>query len=458
MARFGSFVFGDGTKFGTTGLTVAEQALFDVMAGQTPALPGRSVPVRAACAEIHVFNPATWAVGVKLPYVAAGATRQASLTGLGFQQETLTFTVANPNDYYLGGAGDSYLLPGAWLCVQWTVSTATADTTVLGGVYRVSTRPSRERQAGVSTLQVTAVDWAQPELSRKSGSGWVPWGDLQGALTAYEASGLPQFPGANAWGSVLGGWVLGHVGVADALRVVPWYTQTGFAVPTVTAFQQVGDPGKPQTAYDVLTWLWPFVGGFTLAYGVDGRLLLYRGGADGTDSGCYISTDTTVVGATPLPWTSPLTRQLSHPSFAASEYYQHHTPDPAATPGTSGAEDHGPALLGRMVSAAAVNPYDATRDNTDVVVDTIPEPEGVLITQVSVMQPLSFCTWRLSTALGPADTISVQLDSAFPPPPLGKLIRIHAPDEVDGWYRLVSFSQPLGAALASYQCQWWSDS
>ena len=470
MARVGSFTVGDGTKVGTTGLTSPEQAAWDVLAGQSPALPSRAVPVRTRCAEICTFDPNTWTVGAPLLYQAAGATRQASLTGIGFQQETLTFEISNAAYYYANPTALALIAPGAWLAVQWTVGTATATTQQLGGVFRVATSPSRNRLVGVSSFSVTAQDWAQPALALQSGGGWVRYGfDPPPTWTsyrlAYVAAGKPLFPtyamdgsGADlSWGTQAAALLVYALGFGTSVDV-PHRAATGGPVLVGsgdfgTAFLQVGDPGKPTSAYDWFTWLWPYVGGFYLAYRSEtGHLVFLAGANNGYDSGTYLTTDTTPLGATPLPWTTPLARSLNKPEATKVQYWfkGRVSNTPAGVSGGILSDDT--AFRGEAISNAAANPHDGTRNSTLIIVeqDTVQQAAGFVTFS-------AFCEWRLRQALGAADTLTIPVDAAYPPPPLSTLVRVKAGSDVDGWYRLTSFTQPLSGGLASWQCQWWSD-
>ena len=468
MARWGDFVFGDGTKFGTTGLTVAEQDAFDVYAGQSPALPLRSVPVRSGCATICRFNPVTWTAGAALPHVAAGATRQASLTGVGFQQETLSFQVSNAAAYYADSALMDLVEPGAWLAIAWAVATPTADVANLGGVFRVTTGASRARLAGTgaASFTVEAVDWAQTTMSLQSGGGWVNYAtDWDAARLAYIAGGGTQVPSRNpsstdtatTYGTLAAALLVELLGFGDQVDMV-FDAATWAPVPEATgefstAFLQVGDPGKPLNAYDWFTWLWPYLGGFYLGYRSEtGNLVFLPGGNIGVDSGYYLTTETVEIGSTPLAWTTPLPRQLNKPEATKVEYFfkgaTGNTPSGAGS--VAGTDLDDTAFRGEAVSDHPDFPFDGTLNQTLKIVET-----GTVQQAAGFATFTDFCRWRLRTVLGAADTLTLAVDPAVPPPPLSTVVRVNAPDDVAGWYRLTGFTQPLGAALASWQLGWW---
>lgn len=468
MPRWGDFIFSPSVKFGTTGLTADEQDAFDVFAGESPALPGRTVPVRSGCAEIVRWNPTTWTAGAALPYIAAGATRQATLAGVGFQQETLTFQISNAAAYYADPLLMDLVEPGAWIAVSWTVATPTADVAVLGGVFRVVSGASRERLAGpgASTFTVQCVDWAQIALGLQSGGGWITYPDWDAARLAYIAAGGKQLrsrnPGststATTWGTLAAALLVTLLGFGTK-ALIAFDADTWAPVPNATggealAFLQVGDPGKPTSAYDWFTWLWPYLGGFYLGYRSEtGKLMFIPGGNTGVDSGYYLTTETTALGSTPLPWTTPLLRQLSRPECTKVEYHFKGTVGntPSAAGSVASAELVDDSFLrGQAVSDHPEFPFDGTLNSTLKIVE-----------QGTVQQALGFATftdfarWRLRNALGAADTLTLSVDPACPPPPLSTVVRVRALPDVDGWYRLVGFTQPLGAALAAWQLEWW---
>lgn len=469
MTRVGGFVVGDGTKVNRTGLTTPQQNQWNAVTGVSPSYPGRTVPMRVRCAEIWTFNPVTWLPVAKLPYATTqGAARSATLVEPGFQQETLTFTITN------AGAD---LTPGAWLCVQWSVTAGGSTTTHLGGVYRVASAAPRERRGVATTLQVTALDWFQYDASILDGAGSVGFTELARWRDGYAASGLPPFvdgfafipDDAHAIGNTLAGAILERAttwtGSVVPLRVHPWATlantwtvDTDILVPSALI---VGDAGRPTTLYDTLRKLWVLVGGFTLAYDVDGYLLLTPAGDRATASGAYITCATTPLGSIPLPWATPLQRNLTRPEYDRVSYSVRREPAPTADTGVSGATVDGtfatPATAG---SFASVHPFNTSSKGQEDVVDTIPwfgADINHTFQAIGFESDLAWCRYRLRQHLAAADTVTFSVDPAYPHPPLGQLVRVNLPPDVSGDYRLTGYSQPLTAQMANWSLAWWED-
>lgn len=470
MTRVGGFVVGDGTKVDRTGLTTAQQNQFNAVAGVSPSYPGRTVPMRVRCAEIWRFDPLTWLPTAKLTTATTqGASRSATLTEPGFQQETLTFTVLDAT---------TVLNAGDWLCVRWSVTAGGSTTTHLGGVYRVASAAPRELRGVATTLQVTALDWFQYDASQIDGAGSVALSQLAAYRDAYAAAGLPQFSDgfsfipddANAIGNTLGGAILARAtvwtGSVKPLRVHPWATLVNaWAVVAADVLTPgaliVGNAGSPTTLYDTLRKLWLLVGGFTLAYDLDGYLLLTPGGDRATASGAYITCDTTPLGSIPLPWATPLQRALTRPEFDRVSYFLRRDPAPSADTGVGGATIEGTLAGPAAVSSfAAIHPFNSSSKGTEEVVDTIPWFGADINHTFQAMgfeSDLAWCRYRLRQHLAAADTVAFSVDPAYPMPPLGQLLRVNLPPDVAGDYQLVSVNQPLTAQMASYQARWWED-
>ena len=107
---------------------------------------------------------------------------------------------------------------------------------------------------------------------------------------------------------------------------------------------------------------------------------------------------------------------------------------------------------GQAVSDHPLFPYDQTMNSTLLIVET-----GSVQQASGFPTYTDFCRWKLRTLLGKADTLVISVDSAMPPPPLGTLVRVQLPDDVDAWYQLTGFNQALDAAFSSWTLQWWSN-
>jgi hypothetical protein len=475
MTRVGTFVVGPPAKVDRT-LDGAAADAWAVLAGAGPSTPGRTVPLRARCAVLRAFDPLTWTPGAPLVGVSAvGASRTLRLED-GIQAEQLTFTCLN------AGQVDA-LPPGAWLCVAWTAAVAVATTSHLGGVYRIVGAARRERSGGGVTYSLSAVDWFQYDASRYDFPGVVPLSWLDTLRTDYLASGLPPFPNAAvyapydpyAYGNTLGGAVLqlarAWTGSVRPLRVSPWPTwgqpaegQSVFG----SAALEVGTPGSPSTTYDTLRTLALLCGGALLGYGADGFLELHPGGDRGTASGAYVTDAATPLGSLPLPWATPLVRDVSaRPEFDAVTYTLRRDPAPNAdvAAGEGAGRDPIPppdttATLAGATSESAVHPPGSSTRGTEAVVDTVPW-FGVDVNHhyraIGYPSAVAWCRAHLRGILAAADTLTFSVDPAVPPPALGLLVRVQLLPSVNGWYRLTGVTQPLVAQLAQWTLDWWAD-
>jgi hypothetical protein len=467
VARVGTVKVGE-AKVGRT-LDAAAQAAWNVLAGTGPSTPGRAVPLRARCAELRTFDPTTWTPGAPLVGVSAvGANRTAQLTD-GIQTEQLTFTCLN------AGQIDA-LPPGAWVAVAWTVAVAGA-TTHHQSVYRIAGAAQRERTRGGTTYTLQAVDWFQYDASRFDFPGYLGAKWLEDLRTAYLASGLPWFwdsmsyipVNEQAVGNTLAGAVLQRATAWTSglvpLRVSPWGTMawawTAVDVLGGPASLVVGPLGEPSTLYDGLRKLGLLSGGFLLGYGPDGYLELRPGGDRGTASGAYLTRDATPLGSVPLPWAAPLVRDASaRPEFDAVIYNLHRDPPPDATDWQLAELGSGIAFLGSARSESAVHPPGTAMRGTETVVDQLPWWGADVNHTFQGMGYPSYVAWcraHLRLSLAAADTLTLAVDPAYPPPACGTLVRVHHPPEVDGDYQLVGFTQPLTAQFAEWQLRWWAD-
>lgn len=488
MVRWGTVLWDNGALWGDNDWTTAEQNAWDALAGRSPAYPAHAPVQRDRCAEIWTFNPLTWTPTAQLAYVARGGVRQAQTVGIGFQQESLTFPISNAQHYYDNPGAMANLAPGAWLCVRWEVASNLAATTHLGGVFRVSHAPTRESLVNASSFQVTAVDWLQPTLARQSlGNGWVTWGAadlaqveeyIDAGGTGWDAwQGLPM--DEHSWGTVLAAKLAilaqPNVGALNlALSRVdlsrPWPTwgpaplagstfnagmEATFGTDSPPEHIQIADPLKRINLYDYLTYLWNNVGGFYLGYVTEtGYLVPVPGGNQGRSSGTFITSDNTVTGTTPLPWQGPLVRNLSKPEATKVIYYLNgpRGNTPASSMEVEVVEGDPFRPRGEAVSSHPLFPHDGTLNNELEVVEEWPAKVTVGFSTYS-----DWCRWRLRQALSAADTVALAVDAAYPPPPLGTLVRVFVGDDADGWYQLVGFTQPLSEAWGSWQLRWWSN-
>ncbi len=445
MARYDSGVlYDDGTIYDANlGVLTADE---DAVAGQTPALPDRRVPWRVACAEIWGWDPLTWLPTDQLDHVSDNATRSITLTDPGRQTETLTFDVLAPLTLSL--------VEGDWLAVRWSVANPTNSTTYLGGVYRLTETPSADRDASGTLYHVQAVDWfSYSALRGRSSSGWYPSTTLQQFVTAYVTASQPvigtsdtlaTWLAAFLWNdSARGAETVEGVPMVAPWHVIPWtaFGPGSAAIPVGTdpGYNQITTPGTTARTGDIVTWFWPQVGGFTLSYAADGGLLL--SGVAPQESGLYLTDDTTVLGTVPVPWETAQ-RTLQQAQYTRVEYYLNETTG---------------LLLDFGFAQWAGADHDIDFENTERIVD-----EGNPTTRSGFPSLTAYCNWRLSSYTGAADTLTLTLDSAFPPCPLGRLVAVTllAPSGSDhgvaGWYRVVGWTQPLGVGQASVALQWWS--
>jgi hypothetical protein len=469
MTRVGTFVVGPPVKVDRTRDGAAADA-WAVLAGAGPSTPGRTVPLRARCAVLRAFDPLTWTPGAPLVGVsAAGASRTLRLED-GIQAEQLSFTCLN------AGQVDA-LPPGAWLCVAWTAAVAAATTSHLGGVYRVVGAARRERSGGGVTYSLTAVDWFQYDASRYDFPGVVPIPWLDTLRTDYLASGLPPFIDGfsfipndpYAYGNTLAGAILqlarAWTGSILPLRVSPWPT---FALPWGGDVffglrgLEVGTPGSPSTTYDTIRKLALLCGGALLGYGADGYLELHPGGDRATASGAYLTDAATPLGSLPLPWATPLVRDVSaRPEFDTVSYTLRRDPPPA--PDAAGGQPGVEQIIGPPPTAeseSAVHPPGSSTRGTEAVVDTIPwfgADANHTFRAMGYPSDLAWCRAHLRGILAAADTLTLSVDPAVPPPALGLLVRVQLLPSVNGWYRLTGVTQPLVAQLAQWSLDWWAD-
>lgn len=463
MARYGSgFKYGDGTLYGVGPLGTADQAFWDALAGQSPAFPTVRRPFRRAVNELWTFDPTTWTPVTKLPYVEAGATRTATRAGVGFETQTLQFTLARAA-YYLSGDGMGLLDRGNWLCIQRTVASPDGAVTFVDGVFRIDAAVSPTGAPEGSALVVTAVDWLQPQLAAPaSTSGWVDYIGWDQLRRDYVTAGGTVVDYADSWGTQLA--ALLNYATGGRLRVESWpqnlavYDSAAYSA-FGTANLQVGDAGKVVSGYDAYTWLFPKASTFALGYDSDGYVRLMDAKVP-RDSGFVVTTDNTVGGSFPPPWERPLQVQRSKPQYTRVTYFFKGTSGntPPADGGSSTFAPDDPTLYrGDAVSWSRVHPHLGGATN---LIDTEQIVESGTVQQAAGFSTYQeYCTFRLRGHLSAADTLSIPVDSAMPPGPLGRRIRVHSPaDDVDAFYLLNSYSQPLSEAPSSWSLTWLEDS
>lgn len=457
MARYDTgAVFDTGVIYDATlGVLTADEA---VVAGESSALSDRRVVWRDASPAIWTFDPVAWLPVDLLPSVGIDATRSATLSATGRQTETLAFGSHDPTGINFG--------EGEWLCVQWSATVAYADgtqdsTSFLGGVFRVTGPPgSTEDDAGIVPYRVAAIDWlsylAQFILST---SGWVLWSDLAAHYTDYLTAGNPSVNAELLVPDYLASllWFWGSsgdfsFGEQAPFHAVGWTSAGLFRVPDTSLIAaQVTSPGTDCHISNVLDWFWPLVGGYTLAYHADGGLLL--SGRTPTDSGLYVTVDTTPIGSVPLP-AEAATLSLRQPPYIAVNYTL------AVTPFT------GPGFLlgGPPQPVSITSPYAQFWSRFGLRIERIIDTD-IPVTIAGFESMMAWCVWRLQGYLGAAQTLELTIDSMFPPPPLGRLIAVQLRPADTGpswpyapaWYRLVGFTQPLHTGHATWQLQWWSE-
>jgi hypothetical protein len=240
------------------------------------------------------------------------------------------------------------------------------------------------------------------------------------------------------------------------IRVQPWPTLSTSVM--IEPALHVGEVGKPATFYDVLRKLWLLVGGFWLTMAPDGVLELERGGNAASDSGAYVTVESEPLGAEPLPVDRPVQRAESQPEYDRVTYDVRRDPNPNPVESAGATVQEGPAAV-TANSWSNIHPNFSSLRGVEEVVDRIP---WMGADANHTFQAMGFPTWtdwaeyRLRSHLWAGDTASLSVDPAYPPP-LGRLVRLHYPQVLDGRYQVVGFSRPLSAQPASWQLRWWGD-
>lgn len=480
-------LWGAGHKFGESGLkfgsafsqflagqpgalTAPQAATWQTYAGASPAFPTIHPAARFLCADLHTFDTGSWTPGAVLPGIAPGAVRTASLGGVSWEQQSLSFTVADL-PYYQSGAGAGLLVPDAYVCVVWTVQVpGIAAQTYQSPPFRLVTGPQPVWDASSGTWQgkVSAVDFAQPVCAAKNleiNSRWLyadsqHVGSFEDMVTAYVAAGgvrpvadLQAMFVAAVWQllTTVSG-VNFHAFAAEPWDVVVTPDAAGSTFvfgPGGGFFLSWGSAGTMTAPYDQFNTFYPLLGGFRQTFDAAGRLLL-RGWTP-RDSGWFISCNAAAPGAQPLPWVLPLTRSTKAPAYSAVRYHRVNSPSPAGTVG--GSEIDTIALSAEVRAWALANPYRNEIASVEQLVD-----RDTSQSWAGYASPTQMCHERLRGYLGAADTLSIAVDASVPPPQLGTVLRVQLPPEVDGQYIVTGWSQPLSGGMGSLQTQWYADS
>lgn len=416
MPLYGVTKYGSPRRWGYGGMPAAVNAQRAIIGGQAPWMGADwTIPWRNACAEVWSVDPETAALTTVLPALGVGSGRAATLVNDRYQEETLTVVLNDPTGYLPGGAYASRVALDAQLRVVWTVESPGGTFTYQSPIYSVQSTPSRDDDVlGGSPLTVTAIDLATRfRRQPASDSGYLaflPGGTppgfpvgWQGTFLAdvmFNAGAIPLTPGGTAsWQSVL-----------DEL----WYW-----APFRVLFAADGEP-----------------------YQADGLARL--------DSGLVLSRDATVGGALAVPW-ERLTRTVRPAAFTRVEYTV--VSDGVSTEGGGGDPDTVGTLQNRFIvqSTSSVNPHQSPpTPHTNRIFDS---SRTTMVSGSAGANAIHL----LRQELGQADTVQVDVDSAFPCPTLGVEVRLCDLPRVNGWYALVGVSQPFSEAPAVWTMEWRED-
>lgn len=472
------------------GSTTDQVSAYRTYAGVSLAYPDLGRVGRAACAEIWAFDNITWLPTVQLQNIGSDGVRSASLNANFFQQETLSFTVSDPAYYRSGGGGAGLLDIDKYVVVKWTTQVpGLPPLTYYSPPYRLvnGIQESWDQNAGRWIGRVSAPDFASAVLAPKNNAtSYVLWTVLNDWAQDYVAAGLPLSPSlgnppidtASAYLYTIGTEVFAAIWVSlfdaqagSGFAVTPWSTILGFPDPRLlptpppsagggSASANNGMPyavtfgsaGSYTNRYDMWNALFPLVGGFRTGFRDDGKMLVSQ--RYPSDSGLFISCDGTIRTGQPLAWTRPIRRALSVPQYGQVTYQRVNSPPPEPPAGGGRSAEFSDFVANFYVSNAwaIANPYRGQVMATEAIVDRDTDASVI-----GFSSPQEMVNERMRDYLGGADTVSFSVDPTQPPPPCGRLIRIHLPPDIDGWYMLTGFSQPQGGGLAQWQTQWWSD-
>lgn len=446
-----------------------------VYGGQAPWMPDFTMPWRAAQATIYGVEISDYSLQAALPAIGVGCRREAQLENDRYQSDALTLVLNDPVGYLPGGAYAGGIALSNCLRVVWSVESAGGGP--LGWqspVYRVLRSPSRDDgPLGSGPLTLVVADWLTTiRRGIWDPSGYLQWSSLYHRAQNAIIDGMPPIGSATTVATLTAGllWNQGALGLVidptwtnvalreaplppppppePLLRDFPGGGLAGGDVPVL-----ITEPGKPATYGDVLDYLWDYEP-FRITYDPQGRPalrpgLLRRGGP------WVLSRDTSVPGRLALPWES-LTRTVADASFTLV-HYQVVPNDPTGTPsgasGIGGPSDASDVIfIGEAVSNSRVNPHLLEFPRTHFITERGPGRSTAAFGSAQ-----AYAAWLLAQALGQADTLSIVVDSAPPYCDLGDELRVCAPPQVDGWYRLTAVSQPLDEGPATLTAQWVQD-
>jgi hypothetical protein len=453
-----------------------------ILGSWAPWLPGNVIPWRKKCTQFYSVDPTTLAWSTTpLPYVTNGCARAIDTRDNIIAQDTLSIQVADAAGVYLpGGALASALAPNALVGVEVTVTTPAGTLSYRPNIYRVTTGLSQDTDRwGRTVFNTSALDWVHAALDQlfppPPGTPTI-WGPIPDTYT-WEGGTLPVLSGISGLNTAFGllNWALAAPGPAvpivggvtysygtlaaamwnlfsDGRMTVDPSVPAGYALPQGIMWTKYWtDPLLPKygsvTWRDLLGWL-----GINLPLRVvyaDGGDLVMFGGVERRDSGYVVSCDPVYGGDFPVPWESAKRAVTRTPFSATSTWYSWLSPDHPPVPYL--------IRVAQAISRAARNPHVAPIAKSENVVAAFATPDA-LPNSVGGDTVGDVTARRLRDYLGGADVLTLQTDSACPPPMAGDEVLVYLPeDKIIGWWAFTGATIPCSVQPASWTLQWRDD-
>lgn len=410
------------------------------------------------------------------------------------QEDTLSVTLPDPTGTYLpDGAHADYVAAGTRYQLELTRTSASGTLTTLVGQYRLPARlgPTYDHQQRTWTLQLEDM-WRGRLRGGASGSDptqpdtWS-YTDIEGAVTATLAAIGAGLSGEGLNLGTMGalalglGWYITQSAILGRQRVhvdQPWASAPYPTDFTHVRVQPVTDPNNPIPQNRDLLHIWtgaaaaasfvPTSPAFGSAV-VPPVQVTFRGDGDWVYRARQTTASSGGYGVSCDPADSPARVRVPLPAVGIST--QRHRPafnrcsyelvvlladSSSSTPSASTQI----GLLAAVTGWAARYPFDPLLDETKVVVEKTQAtgPSGSYVMPTDNTGYVAYCQGLLAPVLSAADRVTLTLDPAQPPPPLGTVCWLNVAEaDVRGWYRLTRVTWPLGSGLSSLDFEWAQD-
>lgn len=410
-----------------------------ILGAWAPWLPDNMIPWRQQCHRLYrVSSALVW--GSEIAGLTIDGSRQVEVADGVLYLDTLSLSIADPTGLHLQQAG---LEPGALVGLETVVTTPAGSYTLRPMIYRITQGLTQSLDRwGRATWRTQGEDYLRAVLDQPLGgyplTGTTPIGigsplATAAALTGtYGGTWLELTTGL--YGLVLGSGVAAIEG-----------TRTGGTHPflgpddTVEGFQDWLATRAWPTWREVLVSLQATFG-WRASYGT-GYLPYVLDADTRVDSGYIVSADADRPGAFPVPW-ERVERQPARAQYTAVEIWYGWLDD--STP-----PQQILVRAARATSTSQHNPHTPPLGRTEYLVSDIAAAAAV---GGSIYDSAaSVAARRLQQYLGRADTLTVTVSSACPPPEPDTEVVVWVPDEgIQVWAALQSASIPLNTAAASW--------